>query len=131
MSLSASPALQQALFALLAQTLAGEDVPVCDAAPPPGAGMFVILGPEEVRDASDASGAGAEHRLVVSVVGPAEGFLAAKRIAARVCDALDGAVPELGRGRVVSLAFERARARRREGGALRRIDLGFRARVEL
>lgn len=131
MSYAASPGLQEAVFALLSGALAGEGVPVLDAAPPAGVDTFVLLGPEEVRDASDASGAGAEHRLLVSVIGGASGFAAAKRIAALVSDTLAGAEPALSRGRVVGIAFERARALRRDGGTLRRIDLTFRARVEL
>ena len=38
-------------------------VAIYDAVPPSPAGTFVLVGPEEVRDASDKSGAGAEHRL--------------------------------------------------------------------
>lgn len=99
---------------------------------PPGtvAGTYVSLGPEDVRDASDATGAGAEHDFVVSVVTDEAGFQAAKTVAAAVSDALAGAALVLARGRLVGLWFLRARARRVETGALRRIDLTFRARVE-
>ena len=37
----------------------------------------------------------------------------------------------LGRGRLVGIWFRRADARRREQGTMRRIDLSFRARVEI
>jgi hypothetical protein len=48
-----------------------------------------------------------------------------------VCDALEGAALTLDRGRLVGLWFERASARRTgTGGAIRQIDLRFRARVE-
>ena len=43
---------------------------------------------EEVRDASDRSGDGAEHRLVVSVISDATGFLEAKTVAVAVSEAL-------------------------------------------
>lgn len=131
MSHAASPDLQEAVFVLLSNALADEDVPVVDAAPPAGAECFVILGAEDVRDASDASGAGADHRLLLSVVSRLDGFLLAKRIAARISDALTGAAPVLARGRVVFIAFEKARAHRRESGSVRRIDLAFKVRVEL
>ena len=92
---------------------------------------YVSLGPEEVRDRSDASGAGALHRFTVSVVSEAEGFAAAKTIAAAIGDALLNGTLVLSRGRVVGLWFERASARRTgRAGQVRRIDLRFRARVE-
>ncbi len=92
---------------------------------------YVTLGPEEVRDASDRSGGGAVHRFTVSVVSAAAGFGAAKTLAGAVCDALEGAALTLDRGRLVGLWFERASARRTgTGGAIRQIDLKFRARVE-
>ncbi|MCA0873655.1 DUF3168 domain-containing protein [Seohaeicola saemankumensis] len=92
---------------------------------------YVSLGPEEVRDRSDASGAGALHRFTVSVVSEAEGFAAAKAIAAAIGDALLNGTLVLSRGRVVGLWFERASARRTgRAGQVRRIDLRFRARVE-
>ncbi|MEO1106353.1 MAG: DUF3168 domain-containing protein [Pseudomonadota bacterium] len=92
---------------------------------------YVTLGPEEVREASDRSGAGALHRFTISVVSEAAGFGAAKSLAGAVCDALDGAGLSLDRGRLVGLWFERASARRAgTGGAIRQIDLRFRARVE-
>lgn len=91
---------------------------------------YVILGPEEVRDASDRDGAGAEHRFVVSVVSTAAGFQRAKQAAAAVSDRLEGAELVLARGRLVGLWFHRAVARRLDNGAARRIDLTFRARTE-
>jgi len=99
---------------------------------PPGTvtGTFVSLGPEDVRDASDATGGGAEHDFVVSVITDAAGFQAAKTVAAAVSDALADASLVLARGHLVGLWFLRARARRVETGETRRIDLTFRARVE-
>ncbi len=92
---------------------------------------YVTLGPEEVREASDRSGSGAVHRFTVSVVSEAAGFGAAKTLAGAVCDALEGAALTLDRGHLVGLWFERASARRTgTGGAIRQIDLRFRARVE-
>ncbi|MDK3019284.1 DUF3168 domain-containing protein [Pseudodonghicola flavimaris] len=92
---------------------------------------YVSLGAEMVRDRSDADGAGALHRVTVSVISSAPGFAAAKAVAAAVSDALADARPGLSRGRVVAIWFERATAKRSgSSGQLRRIDLTFRARVE-
>ena len=131
MSYAATAALQAAIFARLQAhpDLAG--VSVVDALPPGiGTGLFVLIGPEEVREASDKSGAGAEHRLVISVISDAAGFLQAKTAAVAVAEALDGVPPVLPIGRVVSLLFAKAVARRLDDGAARRIDLTFRARIE-
>jgi len=83
-----------------------------------------------VRERGDISGAGAEHRVTVSVVSDAAGFLAAKQAAGAVSDALHGAALTLARGRLVALTFLRARAVRTGAGQRRRIDLTFRARVD-
>lgn len=92
---------------------------------------YVSLGPEDVRDRSDKSGSGAEHRFTVSVVTQSAGFGAAKDVAAAIGDALEDADLVLNRGRVVGLWFEKASARRSgKAGRIRRIDLRFRARLE-
>lgn len=92
---------------------------------------YVRIGPEEVREAADKDGAGALHKLTISVVSDAAGFATAKAVAGAVSDALDGPGLVLSRGRLVGLWFERARAVR-DGTAdqKHRIDLRFRARVE-
>jgi len=131
MSYGAAAALQAAIFQRLtaAEGLAG--VPVVDAMPRgAGRGTFVLIGPEEVRDASDRSGPGAEHRLSISVISDAAGFAEAKAVAAAVSDSLAGAELVLMRGRLVGIHFLRAEARRLDAGAVRRIDLTFRARIE-
>ncbi|MGR3496835.1 DUF3168 domain-containing protein [Citreimonas sp.] len=90
--------------------------------------LYVTLGAETVKDASDATGAGAWHEFVISIVSENAGFQNAKEAAAAISEALDGADLALSRGRLVGLWFRRAKAAR-EGGQ-RRIDLTFRARVE-
>lgn len=92
--------------------------------------LYVALGPEVVRDRSDATGAGAEHEFTITVVSNAAGFAAAKAAAGAVSDVLSGADLALERGRLVFLVFHKAQARRARSGAARRIDLIFRARVE-
>lgn len=93
--------------------------------------VFIMLGPEEAQDRSDASGAGAEHRFTVSVVGEGPGFLAAKTVAARVSVVLEDTPPALtaalSPAHLTGVWFERAVAK--SDGARRRIDLRFRARV--
>ena len=134
MSYGVSAALQAAVFQRLQADaalagLVGADI--FDAAPSGAVPVtYVSLGAEEVRDASDMTGAGAVHEFTVSVVTEAAGFRAAKDVAAAVSDALIDAPLVLARGRLVSLRFLRARARRVQDGDVRRIDLRFRARVE-
>ncbi len=131
MSYVAAAALQAAVFAALTGHPDLIGVPVLDAVPPGGGGgTFVLIGPEEARDASDTSGAGAEHRLEISVLSDAAGFLAAKAAAVAVSTAMEGLALPAGVGRVVNIGFVRAVARRLEDGAVRRIDLRFRVRVE-
>lgn len=132
MSYAAAAHLQAALHACLTAAPALAGVPVLDAQPAGTmSGTWVLLGAEEVADASDQSGKGAEHRVVVSVLSDAQGFLAAKDIAAAISTALDDTPLILPEGRVVSVFFRKAVARRLEGATLRRIDLTYRIRVEL
>lgn len=91
--------------------------------------LYVALGPEKVRDASDATGWGALHEFTVSVVSDAAGFATAKTAAGMVSDALVDAELALTRGALVSLRFYKAAAARVGTGDTRRIDLFFRARV--
>lgn len=131
MSYGAAGALQAAVYQYLAADPALTGVALHDALPPGTGGTFVLVGPEEVRDASDGSGAGAEHRLQISVISDASGFLVAKEIAAVISVRLADAPLDLTRGRLVSLSFLRAVARRLDEGEMRRIDMTFRARIEL
>lgn len=99
------------------------------------AGTFVSLGPEVVRDAGDMTGKGARHEFVVSVLSGADenaaGFHSVKAAAAAVTEALDAADMPLDEGRLAGLWFLRATARRAETGSGRRVDLTFRALVDL
>lgn len=134
MSYGASAALQAAVFQRLAgdaglTALVGGDI--YDAAPPgPPPGTYVSLGGEEALARNDGTGRGALHRFTVSVVTDAAGFAGAKQVAGAISDALHGADLALARGRLVSLDFERAHARRMQTGDRRRIDLRFAARID-
>jgi len=132
MSYAAAAALQAAIWDRLRTAPALAGVTVADAlVPRAGTGTFVLIGPEDVQDQSDKSGGGAEHRFVVSVISDAAGFLSAKTAAVAVSDALVDAPMVLDRGHLVSVRFLRAVARRLKDGEARRIDLTFRARVEI
>jgi hypothetical protein len=134
MSYAMSAALQAAVF----QRLSGDAALTALVGPaiydvvPSGSlpSLYVSLGPEEARDASDKTGGGAQHDFTVTVVADDSGFHVAKTVAAAISDALVGADLSLTRGRLVALNFLRARARREGSGQLRRIDLRFRARIE-
>lgn len=131
MSYGIAAALQAAVYGRLTGFAALAGVPVYDAVPSGGgAGTFVLIGPEEVVDQSDKTGGGAEHRLMISVISDAAGFLAAKSVGVAVSDALVGASLALTRGVLVSLLFVKANARRIDEGDTRRIDMTFRARVQ-
>ncbi|MEQ3710250.1 MAG: DUF3168 domain-containing protein [Tateyamaria sp.] len=93
-------------------------------------GLYVSLGPENVRVEDDQTGSGSAHRFVISVITDVPGFRAAKEAAGAVSDALHETDLTLSRGRLVSLRFQRARAYQIDKSAGRRIDLTFRARVE-
>lgn len=133
MSYGTAAALQAAVFQSLSTdpalgALVG--AAIYDAVPPGMVpALYVSLGPEDARDRSDVTGGGAEHIFTVSVVTQAAGFQQAKEVAGAISDVLVDADLALTRGQLVSLNFDRARARRVEDADVRRIDLTFRARV--
>ncbi len=132
MSYHAAAALQSAVYARLTGWAGLAGVSIVDAIPSGSSlGTFVLIGPEQVLDQSDKTGDGAEHRFDVSVISDDAGFLQAKVIAAEISQALVGASLTLSVGALVSINFLRANARRLQQGATRRIDLSFRARIEL
>ena len=134
MSYAAASALQTALFSLLSgdATLATLAPGGVFDAPVPGTpqGSYVVLGIEDALDRSDISGPGAEHRVTLQVISDAHGFATVKDAAARVDALMQGPVPTLSQGRVVAVWFQDARARRLDGGDLRRIELRYRIRIE-
>lgn len=138
MSFHASAALQAAVYQTLRAdpgVAAAVGDAIYDAMPAqPPAGTYVALGPEDVADAGDMTGGGARHDFIISVLSGSEdtgGFAPVKTAAAAVVDALEDAAPVLGRGHLAALWFVGARARRSDGGAGRRVDLTFRARIDL
>ncbi|MEL6960742.1 MAG: DUF3168 domain-containing protein, partial [Pseudomonadota bacterium] len=92
--------------------------------------LYVALGPELAKDASDMTGGGANHEFTIAVVTTSAGFSTAKQAAAAISDALVDADLTLSRGTLISLSFYRAKAVRVGTGGERRIDLTFKARVQ-
>ena len=138
MSYLASAALQGAVYQALREDEAlGELVgdAIYDAMPVSApSGVYVALGPEDVSDAGDMTAPAARHDFVISVLSGADeggGFAGVKAAAAAVTAALEAAALELERGHVAGLWFLRGRARRADGGAGRRVDMTFRAAVDL
>lgn len=128
MILEMSLGLQEALHARLAAALT---VPVFDAVPGGTAPeTYVLLGEEDCRDASDASGAGLRADFRLSVLSREAGFAGAKAVAAEIYEALTTPALMLEGARLVGLWFLSAKAQRLEQGRLRRIDLTFRARID-
>lgn len=134
MSYVASHALQGAVFQLLQGDAALSAIvgsAVFDEMPPgPVEGTYVSLGEEDVVDRSDQTGLMATHRFQVSIISDVEGFATAKAAAGAVTEALLAGPWNLSQGRVVSMSFQKARARRVRAGQVRRIDLTFRAIVD-
>lgn len=133
MSYAVSGALQSAVFAALTSNVALNAVlgnAIYDAVPAGNVpDIYVRLGSETVREASDGTGVGAVHFPTVSVITTSPGFASAKAAAAAVSDALHEADLTLARGDLISLRFEQATARRIDAASARQIDLRFRARV--
>lgn len=133
MSYATAAALQTAIYQALRAdpaltSLVGDAV--YDTLPSgPRPEIYVALGPEVVRDASDKTGDGALHDLTITVVSDLSGFARAKTVAGAVSDALHDADLTMTRGTLVFLNFYRARAVRARNGETRRIDMTFRARV--
>lgn len=133
MTYTMSEGLQRAVYQRLSDdvdvaSLVGSAI--FDAAPAIPPDLFVALGPEKVRSLTDATGRGAVHEVQISVVTRQNGYSGAKALAAAISAALEDAPLPMSRGRVVSIRFLRAQARRDEGEAIRRIDLWFRARLD-
>lgn len=137
MTYRASVALQSAVYARLRDDPALVGDAVFDAMPAsPPSGTHVSLGPEVVRNAGDQTAAGSLHEFVISILSGSDeengGFGRVKEAAAAVATALEDGPPlELEAGRLAGLWFLRAAARRVESGAGRRVDLTFRARMDL
>lgn len=138
MSYGAGVALQAAVYQHLRDDPALADLvgdAIFDAMPVSApSGVYVSLGPEDVRDAGDATARGSMHDFVISVMAGSDsgaGFGALKEAAVAIADALEPGGLALSRGRLAGMWFLRANARRVKNGAARQVDLTFRARIDL
>lgn len=138
MSMKAAAALQAAVYQALRRdpgvsALVGDAI--YDAMPAAApTGTYVAIGPEDVADAGDMTGDGTRHDFIVSALSGSEdtgGFGPVKAVAAAVVEALEHGALALERGHLAGLWFVAARARRSDGGAGRRVDMTFRARIDL
>ena len=91
---------------------------------------YISLGEETVRPYDTKTSAGAIHDFTVTVHSGADGFAAAKEMAAAVCDCLIDAPLVLEAGRLVALRFLRAGAERGPAPEKRKVTLRFRAVVD-
>jgi hypothetical protein len=136
MSFILSSALQQAVFETLKDDsalalLIGNAI--YDAPPPDfgqGAGTYVSLGEETVKDGSSATSRGAIHELAIKVHSREDGFETSKAVAEQVCTTLEGTSLFMPAGNLVSLALVRAQSEKRAHPERRRITMKFRAFVE-
>lgn len=132
MSYAATAALQEAVYTALTMNPAVDMLTngaIYDALPAgPVASLYVSLGPERVKDASDVVGDASVHDFPITVVTDGAGFHTAKTVAVAISDALTNADLTLSRGTLIGLNFLRARARRVGDG--REIDVWFRARID-
>ena len=132
MSYAATAALQSAVYGALtgdATVSALTEGAIYDALPSGAVpSIYVRLGAERVRDASDKTGSGAVHDFPVTVVADSAGYHIGKQIAAAISDALVDADLVLSRGSLTAMRFLRARARRVEN--TREIEVWFRAWID-
>lgn len=129
MSYAVSAAVQKAMYeALVADPPVGA---IFDGAPEGEVpDTYAVIGAEDVRDRSSMDARLSEHRAIVTVYGAEAAFSSTKLMAGAICDRMLAGLPNLDRGRVVSIEFIRARARRVTSNAQRRIEMTFRLIVE-
>ena len=137
MSLALSGEFQGAIYGALtgdAALVALVGAEIYDAPLPSGGalplGEHVTLGEEVVKPFGSATSSGGVHDFDVVVHSTANGFAAAKVVAAAVSDVLVDANLSVSGGHLVSLRFVKAKAKRGIAPELRRIEMRFRAVVE-
>lgn len=137
MSLGLSGELQGAIFGALTadaalNALVGAEI--YDAPLPSGGslplGEHVTLGEEMVKPFGSTTSSGGVHDFDVVVHSTANGFSAAKEVAATIDAILVDSNLTIAGGHLVSLRFLKAKAKRGIAPELRRIEMRFRAVVE-
>lgn len=100
--MSASLAVQKALYAALAGIAPVYDGPPADAAPP-----YLTIGPDAVRDAGTKDAEGREHRVRVTAWSATPGSAEAKALAGRAEAAVLALAGTVDGWRIVSARFAR------------------------
>jgi hypothetical protein len=133
--MSASWALQQAVFATLSSSDAMKDAfgdpPRIYDTPPRGTAFpYCVIGDDAAQDWSTATEAGSEHALAVHVWSRANGHREAKLAAEALRDALDGAALAITGHALVDLRWLATDFTREPDGETLRATLRFRAVLE-
>ena len=116
-----------ALVALVGSEIYDAPLPVGGALP---LGEHVTLGEEIVKPFGSITSSGGVHDFDVVLHSTANGFAAAKLVAAAVSDVLVDANLSIAGGHLVSLRFIKAKAKRGIAPELRRVEMRFRAVIE-
>lgn len=116
-----------ALVALVGSEIYDAPLPVGGALP---SGEHVTLGEEIVKPFGSITSSGGVHDFDVVLHSTANGFAAAKLVAAAVSDVLVDANLSIAGGHLVSLRFIKAKAKRGIAPELRRVEMRFRAVIE-
>jgi len=133
--MSASWALQQAIFATLCASdaikdVAGDPPRVFDAPPRGVAFPYIVIGDDTESDWSTATETGSEHALVVHVWSRADGHREAKLVADAMRDALDGAELAVTGQALVDIRYLETTFTRETDGETTHAVLRFRAVME-
>jgi len=87
--------------------------------------LSVVIGAEELLDASDKSAFARLHRAEVEIVARIAGFSVAKDVAHAVRASLEGATGSAGGGEITRIQFRRAQSMRDTNDGLRRVRMRF------
>ena len=87
--------------------------------------ISVLIGAEEVLDASDKTGSADLHRAEIEIIARTSGFAAAKDVALAVRKSLDNASGIAGSGSITRVQFRRAQSLRDTTDGLRRVRMRF------
>ncbi|MDR3527230.1 MAG: DUF3168 domain-containing protein [Rhizomicrobium sp.] len=131
--MSAAWALQQAVFAALANTAAVQSQVagrLFDAVPETAALPYIVLGEAAEHDNATASEAGSSHTLLVHIWSRSGGSRESKQIAAAVRSCLDHAGLSLNGHALIDLRFVSADYARQSDGKTFRAVLRFTASTE-
>jgi hypothetical protein len=131
--MSASWALQQAVFALLSADVNIHSLVaarIFDAVPRGAAFPYIVLGEGDETAAGTATEDGREHTIAIHIWSRAGGMRESKRTASAVCVALDRSELTLEGHKLIDLRFASADYTRQSDGETYRAVLRFKAVTE-